>query len=215
MSRVRRDSLQRLSRYDRWKCANPTKKTIANQGPFRPTLIYSFQLLQYANGPQRFTLDMPRTAKPNSPRVQEAAELLANNPNLTDRQAMLASEYTPDRIKNDKAYADRKRKQIHRQLDKIKLANKLPLVVEESRSQEVISDVTDTTDATSQTEPSTSTSGKQSQSTKSKKLEGIKKIRKTSSQAQQHRTNEKLKRENHNNAVKAATTMFAQHGKNP
>ena len=152
---------------------------------------------------------MPRTPKTVSPRVKKAARLLEANPNLTNRQAMLAVEYTPERIRNDPQYREKKRKQIHRHLDKNKNKNEdpsnLPSVVEEPQS-DVHSPITET----SSSSQSTTTTTTASQSTKlNSEPDLTKKIRKTSKQAQQHRINKKKELENWKNAVKAATSMFA------
>ena len=66
---------------------------------------------------------MGRKDQPVSPRVEKAAKLLLECPKLTQRQAMLAVEYSIDTLDNEPGFRERKRKQIYRCITKLKDQN--------------------------------------------------------------------------------------------
>ena len=151
---------------------------------------------------------MGRKQQPVSPRVEKAARLLQNYPKLTDREAMLAAEYTLNSLDNEPGFKDRKRKQIHRHLKKIEEQNpdsSPPKVVHGGLTE----DPSPITDACS----SKRTSSLTSSSSSSKKPPA--KIRRTSKQAQQQRVIDKARNDTRKEAIKEATLLYAENKPKP
>ena len=108
-----------------------------------------------------------RPENPVSPRVEKAATLLHTNQNLTVKQAMLAVRYPAELVDGDKAFLDKKRKQINRYLAKLEEKSSPPKVLETHEDQ--VSPLTASL-------TSSSTSKSLSLSSLSTKLPGVKKI---------------------------------------